>query len=76
MYWDGPGVDDVEFNPDASRKGKVDFFDIVSSGSGDVGLSLGIPSAVSCSPGACETGFKTASDVSAPPLVTTVRRFR
>jgi hypothetical protein len=63
MYWDRASVDDVEFNPNESRKGKEDFFDIISSGSGDVGLSLGIPSAVSCSPGACEAGFETAPDV-------------
>jgi hypothetical protein len=33
-YWDAPGVDDVEFNPDESRRGKEDFFDIISSGGG------------------------------------------
>jgi hypothetical protein len=62
-YWDGLGVDDVEFNADASRKGKVDFFDIISRGSGGVGLSLAIPPAISCSPGACDFGYKTAPDV-------------
>jgi hypothetical protein len=62
-YWDAPGVDDVEFNPGESRRGKEDFFDIISSGGGGVGLSLFSPLSVYCHPGACDVGYKTAPDV-------------
>jgi|SRR5580658_555277 hypothetical protein len=62
-YWDTLGVDDVEFNAAGSRKGKLDVFDIVSSGSGDVGFSVASPLVVYCHPGACDFEYKTAPDV-------------
>ncbi len=62
-YFDTPGVDDVEFNAAGSVKGKIDVFDIVSSGAGDVGFSVGTPLVVACSPGVCDFGYKTQPDV-------------